>query len=681
MRTAFFRCLAACMTSATLLLSACGGGGGGSSEPEPTTSTLSGVAATGAPFADATINVYDRTGALIGSTTAGADGSYTLSISRGAPAPLVVEASLDNLTLVSTFAENRTTQLNITPLTNLIAARLAPDGNPLSLRANASVVTVAALAEKVQEVLAILKPLLDVIGDSSDPLTGTFTANGTGHDKVLDSVSIDIRVTATVSNIDITVRAASAETIHTSFTSDAASPAPLPTGLITADSLPPDNVAQMIADLTARMTACYALPLGQRISGVAGGATAATGDASAVAAPECRTLFLDDDPATFFSNGNRVGRDASNNGAFSSLFRAGATGVKFELGKLEFLRNNAEKDVVFSYRTTDASGNVAFDTLPARKVGGALKLVGNGYQYAASVRAYAQDREFINQEQANYLSTGYDININNRVDGSGNPVFAKVVVTTPRSNTLTFVPNGGRSALSILQANGSVSSTNVLRLAGKFKSASTTGLPSAMSENLVWASPAFSEEDLRAIPEQGVWRLEFFHADTSLPNVVQTYRTTSRAPTLAEMQATPMPDLTAVAKAELRADSAATGFLVFDGAPSASDPNIAQLDTDGGGDFWMVPAGATAPTSVTLFGRSPAPGRVPYDDAVNVPSTARKTVITCSAVSLTDPHCDRSTSVVQYANGTDVTSLQLFAFNPRLTGLSKMLATYYPLPR
>jgi hypothetical protein len=392
-------------------------------------------------------------------------------------------------------------------------------------------------------------------------------------------------------------------------------------------------------------------------------------------------LFLDDDPATFLSNGARVGRDGNNNGAFSSLFRAGATGVKFELGKFEFLRNNAQKDVVFSYRTTDASGNVAYDTLPARTVGAALKLVGNGYQYAASVRAFAQDREFINQEQANYQSTGYDININNRVDGSGNPLFAKVVVTTPRNSTLTFVPSGGRNALSIVQPNGSVSTTSVLRLAGKFKAASTAGLPSALNENLVWASPAFSEEDLRAIPEQGVWRLEFFHADTSVANVVQSYRTTSRAPTLAELQATPMPDLTAVAKAELRVDSQASGVLVFDSAPSTSDPNIAELSTDGGGDFWLVPAGATAPTSVTLFGRSPAPGRVPYDDAVNVPSTARTTVVTCSAVSLADPHCDRSTGVVQYANGTDVTSLQLFAFNARMTGLSKMLATYYPMPR
>lgn len=681
MKVALSRCMRAFLAAGILLLSACGGGGGGGSgEPPPTTSTLSGVAATGAPFSGAAIQVYDRAGVLAGSTTAAADGSYSITLPLSVQAPLVLEATREDLTLVSTFAENRSTQLNITPLTNLIAARLAPDGNPLSLRGNATVVTAAALEAKVQEVTAILKPLLDVVGDTANPLTGTFSANGTGHDKVLDSVSVDIRVTGTVSNIEITVRAATSEPIRTSFTSADAAPPPLPSGQITADILPPDNVAQMIADMTARMTACYAVPFAERVSGVSGGATAVTGTAASVIAPACRTMFLDDDPATFLSNGNRVGRDANGNGAFSSLFRAAATGVKFELGKLEFLRNNAEKDVVFSYRSTDTAGNVTYDTLPARNVNGTLKLVGNGYAYSATVRAYAQDREFINQPQASYISTGYDINIFNRVDGSGNPVFAKVVVTTPRNTTLTFVPNGGRSALSIRFANGSVSSTSVLRLAGRFKDPATAGRPSSLNESLVWADPAYSDDDLRAIPEQGVWRLEFFHADASVANVVQSYRTISRAPTLAELAATPMADLTDAAKAELRAESAATGAISF-GPTSASDPNIADLSTAGGGDFWTVPAMATAPTSVTIFGRSPPTARVPYDDAVNVPGTARKTVIRCSPQGSADLHCDNATGVLQYASGTDVTSLQLFAFSPRLTGMGKMIATYYVLPR
>ena len=678
MRVSLSRCVAGLLAAGSLLLSGCGGGGGSEPAPAPaapTEATLSGTAATGAPFSGATINVYDRGGTLVATATAAADGAYTVTIPASTPAPLVLEASKDAQTLVSTFAETRTTRVNITPLTNLIAARLAPDGNPLSLRGNATVVTAAALEARVAEVQAMLKPLLDVIGDNANPLTGEFAANGTGHDKVLDTAKVEIRLAGTQSNIEITVTAAGAEPVNLQFTSSQADPGALPSGRITATNLPPDNVAAMIADLTARMTACYALPLGERVSGVTGGATAVTGTAASVIAPACRTLFLGDDPATFYSNGNHVGRDSNGNGAFNSLFRSNATGVKFEMGRLEFLRNNAEKDVVFSYRTTDAAGNVNFDTLPARSAGGTLKLVGNGYDYAASVRAYAQDREFLNQEQASYWSTGYDINIANRLDGNGDPVFAKVEVTTPRGNVLTFKPNGGRSALSIVYPNGTLSGTSVLRLAGKFKDAATAGLPSALSEGLVWASPAFSDEDIRAIPEQGVWRLEFFHVDTGKANVVQSYRTVSRAATIAELQATPLAELTAAAKTEIRNESAATGLITF-GAPSTTEPNIADLTTSGGGDFWTVPAGAAPPTSVTLFGRSPAPGRVPYDDAVNVASSARKATIRCTPQGNADPHCDNSTGIVQYAEGTDVTSLQLFAVTPRIAGLSKMNATY-----
>ncbi|MBC5782383.1 carboxypeptidase regulatory-like domain-containing protein [Ramlibacter sp. USB13] len=650
--------------------------------PAPTTATLSGTAATGAPFAGATVKVYDRSGALVGTATAGADGTYTVTIPATTPAPLVLEATKDDQMLVSTFAETRTTRVNITPLTNLIAARLAPDGNPRSLRTNAAVVTPAKLEAKVAEVITILKPLLDTIGDKANPLTGEFSANGTGHDKVLDSVSVDIRLAGAKSNIELTVRAASSEPIRTAFTSDATgTPPPLPSGQITKDNLPPDNVAAMIADLTARMTACYALPLSERISGVPSGATAVTGTAASVVAPACRTMFLDDDPATFFSNGGRVGRDSNGNGAFNSLFRSNATGVKFELGQLEFLRNNATHDVVFSYRTTDASGNVNYDTIPARTVNGKLKLVGNGYVYSASVRAFGQDRDYLNQPKASYWSTGYDVNIANRVDGSGNPVFDRVEVTAPNGDKLTYKPVGGRGALSVVYPNGTISGTSVVRLTGRFKDPAATGRPSSLTgDGLFWTSHDYSDDDIRALPEQGVWRLEFFHSDSSQANVVQSYRTVSRAATIDELKATPIADLTAAAKTEIRTMSSATGVITF-GPPSASDPNIADLSTDGGGDFWTVPAGAIAPTSVTIFGRGPGPARVPYDDAVNVASTARKTVIRCSVQSNADPHCDNSTGVLQYANGSDVTSLQLFAVTPRIAGIGKMNATYYPLPR
>ena len=66
----------------------------------------------------------------------------------------------------------------------------------------------AALDAKVAEVVTILKPLLQAVGDTANPLTGDFKADGTGHDKVLDAVQVDIHTTATAANIEITVKSA-----------------------------------------------------------------------------------------------------------------------------------------------------------------------------------------------------------------------------------------------------------------------------------------------------------------------------------------------------------------------------------------------------------------------------------------------------------------------------------------
>jgi hypothetical protein len=686
MRKAIHR-IALAWAGAAFLLTGCGGGGGGIAPdtadpgtPAATEVTLSGIAATGKPFAGAAVVVYDRSGNALNATPfiVEADGAWRITIPASATPPLVVEAVRADATLVSTFAETKTTNLNITPLTNLIAARLSPDGDPLSLRANASVVTPAALAARVAEVKEILKPLFDAVGDTVDPLTGVFAATGTGHDKVLDTVDVSIRPTGASSNIEITVKGA-VEGISRQFTSDQATVTPLPA--VPADALPADGIGFLVDDLLARLTACYAVPFEQRVNGVTSSSVnAVTGGPADVIAPQCRTVFVGDDPATFLSNGSTVGRDSNGAGAFSSLFRRGATGVTFSNGRFEFLRNNAEKDVVFTYRSTDALGNVLNDQLVARNVGGTLKVIGNNYVYAASVRPYGQDREFLNQAAANYRSTGYDINIANRLDTSGNPVFSKVVVTSPRGTVLTFVPNGGRSALSIQRANGSITSTSVVRLAGAFKDAGTAGTPAQFETNLFFASPEFSEDDIRAIPEQGVWRLEFFHVDTAQANVVQNYRTVSRAATLAELAATPLAQLTEAAKAEIRTESTATGRITF-GPDSTAEPNVADLRTEGGGDFWVVTPPAQAPTSVTLFGAGPDPDgagplrRTSFDDGVNVAPSARTALVNCSRLGNSDNHCD-ATHPTHFAEGTFVDSIQLFATTPRMAGLSKMSVTY-----
>jgi hypothetical protein len=649
----------------SLLLAACGGGG-------DSTSTLSGIAATGAPFAGAAIKLYDRSGKLVAQTTAAEDGSYTLTIDASVRAPLVIEASRDDQTLVSTFAR-ATPRLNVTPLTNLIAAGLAPDGDPLSLRSNAARVTPAALDAQVARVTSVLQPLLDLMHDSTDPLTGVFAANGAGYDKLLDVVQIDIRPAGTASDIEITVKAASDGVIHTRFTSSDTAPTPLSASELAAATLPPDNIQGLIDDLTARMTACFAVPFAQRVSGVTDGVTSVMGGPSSVIAAACRTLFLGDDPANFLSNGGHVGQSAKG-GAFSGIFRAGATGVVFDRGRLEFLRNNPDRDVVLSYHWTDTAGNEATETTVARTVDGALKLVGNQYAYNATVQAYAQVRDYLNQPAASFLSTGYDIQVANRVDGSGAPVFSKVEVTSPDGQKFILRPNGGRSTLCIEYPDGSLSATSVVRLAGRFKDTGTPGTPQQLHEGILWTEKLLDADHIRALPEQGVWQLEFFHADPAKANVVQTYRTISRAPTLEELGATAIVELTPAMRSDIIAATSASKAYVF-GAPSASHPNVLNFSPSSGGDAWTVPAHGIAPTSMTVFGSGPEPDRVLFDDGASFRSTARAATVQCSPGGAGDSHCDSSTGVTQYAEGSRISNIQLFGLTPRLAGISRMFAT------
>ena len=64
------------------------------------------------------------------------------------------------------------------------------------------------MAATVAEVKTILATLLDATGTSgTDPLTGSFTVDGTGYDRLLDSISINIvPASATSSNIEIAVK-------------------------------------------------------------------------------------------------------------------------------------------------------------------------------------------------------------------------------------------------------------------------------------------------------------------------------------------------------------------------------------------------------------------------------------------------------------------------------------------
>lgn len=662
------------------VLAACGGGGGGGSDTAPDGSTntpaattFKGVAATGAPFADAQIQIIDRTGAVVGTGTTNADGSYSVTLSAGAAAPFVLQAVRDDMTLVSVAPDTSSTTLNITPITNLIAARLSTSGDPeklaAELQANPTLLSAVNVNAKVEEVVALLKPVLDAVGATANPLTGAFVADGTGSDRALDVLTITITpASATTSNIEVSVKQTLPEgeqpTVLQQFDSNTATLPSLPA--VDATKLVTSGTAPLIADLLRRLTACYALPVDERV--VTPDATGAT--AADVKASACKTVFHNDDPASYLSNGKRVG--TGHNTAFNGIFRTGATGLVFDGGTYEFTRAGVEGDMVVSYRSTDKNGNVQNDSIVVRPDNAAaptkLRLIGNQYLYEGGVIAYHQLRTFINQPASDYYSTGYDL----RVPNEG--LFSKVVVTTPKGGKPVLLPTSGLSFMSLAK-NGTASGTSFLRIRGEYADTANTGDPALADTAIFFSSQRATNEEIAGYSAQSTWKFEYYLKDnvSGLPDATQYYKTRARALTIPELKTQGMSNLTQDVITDLKAGSTNGVYVVDFTGP-------AEID-------WAVPTGALAPNSIKIFGRGPVPAGSPagtkganFDDSAAVGSTARTGKVFCTKQSPTDTHCTTADNVVSFAPGSVFTGLHLFAREASGREYAHFYATYSLAP-
>ena len=647
-RRLLFKTLAAALVcGGALTLTACGGGGGDAAPaavvPVATTFTVAGTAATGAALDNANITITDAAGNTYPAAgedpvVTEADGSYTVTLPLTATPPFVVTAVRDDISLVSVVAEAKDTTTNITPVTNLIASRLSSSGDPAKLateiQADPTLIDLAKVTAKVAEVVALIQPVMDAVGDSTDPLNGNIqaaVAAGTGADRVLDSLAISITPSsATTVNIEVSVKQKlddGVQPIVVGFTggTDATTPpAALPT--VTAADLVPSGTAALIADFLQRMTACYALPQAERVS--PGGNTAAD-----IIAPECKDLFVGSDPASFLNNGATV----SSKGAFSYLFGTG-TGVNFDRGSYEFTRGNG--DLVIAYRATSSAGNSSNFTLVVNDTDDKLRAIGNQYKYSGGVNAYHQLRTFINETGADYYSTGYNLSVNNTNDTSGNSIFTKVVVTTPRGGVLTLKPAAGSSYLPLVK-NGATTNTNYLRIRSVYTDpANSAKNPADAEAGLFFASPPLADADISAIPAQSTWKFDYYLAGntTTTPDATQYYKTRARAMTIAELQTQPLAALTEADIAFVKDNSLDNG----NGGKYLPTPTTGPLTLD-----WAVPAGALAPTGITVWGGATVSGNfISFNDSASAASSSRSGAIYCSAASASDTHCDSAGNYV-----------------------------------
>ena len=664
-----------------LLLSACSGGDNDSSTastsppasttPAPVTvtprlTTVSGTAATGAPFSGAAVSITDKSGAQVGTGTTNADGSYQVTLAASATPPFVIQAVRDDLTLTSVVADASSANINITPITTLIASRLSVSGDPSKLaaefQANPSLISTTTVNASVADIVAQLQPLFTAVGSTINPLTGAFSANGSGMDRVLDSLQITFTsVSASTTNIEVAIKQQSADSSQPAvvqFNNQTASlpqvAAPAPAALV------PAGTATLIADLLQRLTACYALPIADRVTAP----EAVTALPSAIKAAACRTLFVGNDPASYLDNGLTIsGADRSK--PFSGIYRNGATGVKFDRGAYQFTRSNG--DIVMSFRTADSIGGVVDQSLVAQLTAsdGKLRIGGNQYAYPGSVAAYQQLRTFINQPAADHYSTGYVATVPN------NGQFSKVIVTSPSGRTILLIPSAGSGNL-VIPINGQPSGTNFLRLRGEFADLANTVNPAAFETNLVYDPNRVSNEEIAAIAANGVWRFDYYLAAnaSSTPSATQYYRTQTRALTIPEMKFRGLSTLTSELIADIKARSASSLSI-----PLGNADSLFTLS-------WTVPTDGIPTTSLRVFGQGPLVGgtRIRFDDGITVNSTARSGGIPCQSQSSSDNHCVSIGSGTVFANGSTTNNFDLRGTDGPGRTFSHVYATYKILP-
>ncbi len=188
-----------------LALAACGGGddapaaggtnNGGTNNGGGTgaTAQITGVAATGAAIAGATVTAVNAQGVSATATT-GADGSYSITISEGAPYVLRVNDAAGNPWFSYAPAAGRA---NLTPLTTL-ALLQANNNQPLAelvARWNTSQLTSEQVQAAARTLNANLRSVMQANG--VDPaqvnvFAQEFSTNHTGLDAVLDAMRVAI---------------------------------------------------------------------------------------------------------------------------------------------------------------------------------------------------------------------------------------------------------------------------------------------------------------------------------------------------------------------------------------------------------------------------------------------------------------------------------------------------------
>lgn len=613
-RTAACFCVAAYLT-------ACGGGGGSSTSsttpaPSVLSTTISGTAATGAPFDGATVIVTDSTGATVGTTTTNPDGSYQLNFDTTKfTAPFVATvtgniggASESLVTVLPTgLANGGNLTANITPVTHAIASRISSTGNPLSLVDNITTekanITSANVLSKETSFRELLTPHLTSVGLSSDfnLINSAFTAN---FDKLLDNIKLD-----TTPSGQITMSSAAGQAVDDLLASNS-SPAAgsmlvIPNGVLptAADktllpTLPSGSTVigiDVLETIRSNLNSCYALLVAARPSST-----------------ECNSII-----SSNYKNDGRSKTAEFGTTSLLNLSDMGNTGMTFMkpeiLRQLSTTRNNERLLVrITGLRRANLTDGTAGTTRelvtvvennPTGMSG--WKLVGNQRDFNTFINGVASKRIITNNQANNRFETGLNIYL------QGNSGMSKAVVTGPglpaagitlfnrtSCDTLSISPDG---------VNPPSNCVSYYRL-NAMKTDGSAFVPTSNTYLFATTDPArggrfFTDAEIRTqVPAYGLYKFLITKTD----NTQVTYWNRLRSQPLQTI------------------DLARARFLDFDDATYA----LMRTATIYNGGIkptvaWKTPANSPKPFKVTFF-------HLEGSDEQNVPFSISSTKVPCS---------------------------------------------------
>ena len=652
---------------ASAVLIACGSG---SAVTTTVTSTISGVAASGAPLDNADVTVTCSDGSTKTGTT-DANGAFSIDVSSGCSAPYVLVASnmvgdaKQSLVSVQASTVTGASIVNITPLTNAISATLATNGDPLTLASSISSektnITSTAVDERNTALVGSLAQVMATAGIQGTPnlISTAFSADRSGLDKVLDN----LKVVVGPSGVSITNPAGSkvddmTDVGGSSVASDLSSASitiskntNFSAGLAALPSALDD--ASVVDAVQSALNACFALTAANRTDG------------QGTLLGKCADLTSGFVASDYKHDGKTLTQEFTR-------FMTGSVydGAKFLKPEIIRFYNSSALDsralVRFGLQRTDGIGEWFMSVVEkSSNTGSTWKLRGNQRNYKVFVNGYIVREEQLQTRGATrpkgaYFHTGINLYF-----GGNDPTVKYVLVKGPNLPTsgvylrkLTGCDGNFVIAASATATPPACTSTYRLQYrkatAGDPENSATQN---GFGTDPFYAPTAMTDTDIQAIAPFSAYRFEIFKTtnSTTTPDMVYVERMRSRPVALGTNSD--------IGTSEV--DKLVLNTGLDEGVKTLIDPTSASPFT-GGSSFtmrWNNATGAPPVNSVQIQSRPTggATGTL-YQDETNVRLSATSVVLSNSGTPWGDMSLATTSgnyNLVQL-RGRDMNELQYF---------------------